>query len=117
MTENGDVRTLVALYEIRLQRRLFVTRPLSVEVPPIRFRVAVNGLDTEVALLPDELPRHESPSRQIVICQVSRIEIRVARSESTAMHHIVPIPSGSNQEYRDWQEAHRERSDACNEAA
>lgn len=113
---SGNLRRLTAVYEIRLQRKLFVTRPLQEKISDLHFSATVNSSRTEVTLVVDELPRQESPNRGIVICQVSRIEIRVARLESTDLPHLVP-PNEQGPQYLAWSEAYRARLDECTNAA
>lgn len=86
------MRHLTARYDVRLQRKLFVTRPLGEESPNPTFRVALDGFDIELILWLDDLPRSESPNRGIVVCQVSRVQIRVARAETLDVPSLVPIP-------------------------
>jgi len=112
----GELRRVTAAYEIRLQRKLFVTRPLQAKIPDLQFLATVNGLNTEITLVVDEIPRQESPSRGIVICQVGRIEIRVTKSESTDLPPLAP-PRESGPEHLAWRKAYSTRVDECTNAA
>ncbi|HZF13784.1 MAG TPA: hypothetical protein VFE33_33745 [Thermoanaerobaculia bacterium] len=114
---SGATRTLTALYEVRLQRKLFVTSPLQEDIPNPHFALVQNGLEVAVLLLLDEIPRQESPSRGLAICQVSTVEIRVTRHESIDLPFIVPIPQGQGPELLAWSKAQRERVEECANAA
>lgn len=110
-------RVVTALFEVSLQRKLLVTRPLQQDIPNPKFSLKHEGLGVEVSLLLDELPRQESPDNGIAICQVSTIEIRVARCESSGLPFIVPIPEEPGPEMHAWIEAQSARTDECTSAA
>jgi hypothetical protein len=113
----SHTRVLTALYEVRLQRKLLITRPLKAAILNPAFQLTFGGMDVTLSLILDEIPRQESPKRGIAICQASKVEIRVRRTEPATLPNIIPIPQGQGPEAQAWHEAQSKRSDECTIAA
>lgn len=110
-------RRLTAIWNVNLQQRLWVTRPLQEVVPDPTFSTTFNDFEVGLRLFLEEFPSQESPSRGITIRPTTRIEIRVTRSESTDIPSLVPVPAGGEEAFQVWAKTHGERNQAYATAA